>query len=91
MVTAEFWCEHERGEAARYFVYLYQWSLGAATRRAFLLWLDPYCRRPWWLWRPLWSLWERETDARPTAKVEVSEEWARANFDWSVDELDRAS
>lgn len=86
MLTAGFWCENERSGVRHYYVYLYERPWYASLWRSFILWLDPHCRRPWWLWYGMGSLWERAVYVKTTAKVEVTEEWALENFDFHTAE-----
>jgi hypothetical protein len=53
-------------------------------------WVDPCCRRPWRLWAPLVPIAHRAYNIgwnHQVADLEVSEEWARKNFDWDISEF----
>lgn len=52
--------------------------------------IDPCCRKPWRLWYPLVSVYHNALTRKyrnfKETTFEVTEEWAKENYDWDISE-----
>ena len=86
MKTHEFYITYE--PELTYTVELYDAPWYVELPFQFFEWLDPCCRRPWWIWtwlvRPHHSIMQNRYRKYRTGFVTVSREWAVQHYDWDV-------